>query len=160
MFGALSQLTESQPLPPPPTTKIAVPTSDTKLPLESLLKVEDPLRELVICAEKDEDPEKLKFLALSAANLAKEESEILRQQQQINQNLCQTQSQDKNPSGLNVLAGIFVGTESLIKKVEGNLRKKFAVLDPSDSEGFGGKISLLKLIKIVSALCHINCYII
>ncbi|XP_072382933.1 uncharacterized protein iav [Diabrotica undecimpunctata] len=138
MMGALTQLTDSQCLPQisPPAPK---PIADSKF-CQSLIasgpKIEDPLRELVLCDEKDADPEKLKFLALSAANLAKEEAH----------NQSQIQSQ---PSGVNVktLAGIFAGTETLIKKVEENLKKTFAVLDSgSDSEGFGeapllGKVS-------------------
>ncbi|XP_056638835.1 transient receptor potential cation channel subfamily V member 6 [Diorhabda sublineata] len=96
-------------------------------------KVEDPLRELVLCEEKDADPEKLKFLALSAANLVKEEP-------------SPKQSSQSTSINVKALAGIFVGTETLIKKVEENLKKKFAALDPSDSEGFGeapllGKVS-------------------
>uniref|UniRef100_A0A6P7H5H1 Uncharacterized protein LOC114346401 n=1 Tax=Diabrotica virgifera virgifera TaxID=50390 RepID=A0A6P7H5H1_DIAVI len=137
MMGALTQLTDSQCLPQisPSTPK---PVAESKF-CQSLAancpKIEDPLRELVLCDEKDADPEKLKFLALSAANLAKEEVH----------NQSQVQSQ---PSGVNVktLAGIFAGTETLIKKVEENLKKTLAVLDPSDSEGFGeapllGKVS-------------------
>ncbi|XP_057656307.1 uncharacterized protein LOC130893886 [Diorhabda carinulata] len=118
MFGAFTHLSESQ-------SSSVNSNLLQQIPINSP-KVEDPLRELVLCEEKDADPEKLKFLALSAANLVKEEP-------------SPKQSSQSTSINVKALAGIFVGTETLIKKVEENLKKKFAALDPSDSEGFGGK---------------------
>ncbi|XP_074036359.1 transient receptor potential cation channel subfamily V iav [Leptinotarsa decemlineata] len=136
MIGALSQLTESQGFTEP-IRNIQKQTEFFEVSanqhLNSLVKVEDPLRELVLCSnEKDVDPEKLKFLALSAANLVKEE-EAKKNKGQVTKSV-------------KALAGIFTGTENFVKKVEENLKKKYAALEPSDSDGFGetpllGKIS-------------------
>ncbi|CAH1154093.1 unnamed protein product [Phaedon cochleariae] len=133
MLGALSQLTESQGLMQPSQTTSIPQDIFTISSTVTPIKIDDPLKELVLCSsDETADPEKLKFLAQSAANLAKlEEAE---------------KSQGQVTKSVKVLAGIFTGTETFVKKVEGNLRKKYSALDPSDSEGFGeqpllGKIS-------------------
>ncbi|KAG5892428.1 hypothetical protein JTB14_003364 [Gonioctena quinquepunctata] len=140
MIGALSQLTEHQ--------EFTQPTQDIQKQSDifrispnqnssSQGKVEDPLRELVLCSnDKNADPEKLKFLALSAANLVKEEET----------------SKNQVTKSVKALAGIFSGTENFVKKVEENLKRKYAALEPSDSEGFGeapllGKISRIRRAK-------------
>lgn len=112
-MSVFSQLTDSQtynaPLPPNQSTKTSL---------------EDPFRELVIKAsDTDCDPVKLKSLALSAANLHDVEELVI--------NKPQTKS-------VKSLAGIFSGTETFVRKVEETIKKKYAALDPSDSEGFGG----------------------
>ncbi|KAJ8985014.1 hypothetical protein NQ317_016925 [Molorchus minor] len=125
MMGALAQLTDSKGFTEPSATiKNAVPSS-LSFPIQSHpVEIDDPLRELVLCSiDKDADPEKLKFLALSAANLAKEK-EIMENEKNI-------------PKSVKSLAGIFTGTETFVKKVEENIRKKYAALEPSDSEGLG-----------------------
>lgn len=132
MFGALNQLTESQGFMQPnqhitPTPEIFNINSLNPIQQTANLqtKVVDPLRELVLCSnDKDADPEKLKFLAQSAANLVIEED---------------LNSQVQASKSIKSLAGIFAGTETFVKKVEENLTKKYAALEPSDSEGFGGK---------------------
>lgn len=137
MFGALTQLTDSQSFiqtqnvtaPQLVTQKCETITQKPCAPSDkfvtNLIKIEDPLRELVLCSsDKDADPEKLKFLALSAANLVKEENSVTFSQA------------SKSVKGL---AGIFTGTETFVKKMEENLKKKYSALEPSDSDWFGGK---------------------
>ncbi|KAJ8967525.1 hypothetical protein NQ314_002840 [Rhamnusium bicolor] len=146
MFGALTQLADSQgfrenmPTVTPQIFTVEKPPVPSNLPASNVpLQVEDPLRELVLCSShEDADPEKLKFLALSAANLAKEKEAAI------------TQSQTSK--SVKSLAGIFTGTGAFVKKVEENLKKKYAALEPSDSEGFGegpllGKISRTRRAK-------------
>lgn len=138
MFGAFTQLADSQGFTQTQNaTKPQLVTQTSQsvaqkpcLPLDkfavSPIKIEDPLRELVLCSsDKDADPEKLKFLALSAANLVKEEENPV--------NFNQASKSVKS------LAGIFTGTETFVKKMEENLKKKYSALEPSDSEWFGGK---------------------
>lgn len=123
MFGALSQLTEAQGFSQkPPNILTTLAPNEVKPSFPA--KVDDPLRELVLYSNhKDADPEKLKFLALSAAKLATEEVE-----------------KPPNPIAKNMktFAGIFTGTGAFIKNVEENISKKYSALDPSDSDGFGG----------------------
>ncbi|KAJ8912912.1 hypothetical protein NQ315_017242, partial [Exocentrus adspersus] len=80
MFGAITQLKDSQgfiEVNPNTTIKpqiVTQPPCPTSTFTADSMKIVDPLRELVLCSsDADADPEKLKFLALSAANLAKEE---------------------------------------------------------------------------------------
>ncbi|CAG9860364.1 unnamed protein product [Phyllotreta striolata] len=127
-------------------------TSNDRAPIPIIV---DPLKELVICSEKEEDPEKLKFLALSAANLAKEESELRRLKVDTRSPTAGNDVAAAAPDvSVNVLASVFGGAETMIKKVEGNL-KKFALLDPSDTESFGevpllGKVSRTRRSKSAS----------
>ncbi|KAF5290002.1 hypothetical protein FQR65_LT11668 [Abscondita terminalis] len=108
-----------------PTIQCNPPTTT-----DDSLTATDPLRELVLCSKNYEtEPEKLNHLAVQAANLTATE-EI---------------SSKPSSSSAKVLAGIFAGTETFVKKVE-TIKKKFAALEPSDSEEFGdapllGKIS-------------------
>lgn len=142
MFGALTQLTDSQGFIQ--TQTVAKPQVVTQMPqlvtqkpcppsnkfAPTAIKVDDPLRELVLCSsDKDADPEKLKFLALSAANLVKEEENAV--------------SFTQASRSVKSLAGIFTGTETFVKKMEENLKKKYSALEPSDSEWFGGNNNIL-----------------
>lgn len=83
---------------------------------------EDPLRELVLCSKNEQcEPNKLNDLAVKAANLQ------------------QTEEISAKPApNAKSLAGIFAGTETIVKKVEETIKKKYVALEPSDSEGFGG----------------------
>lgn len=123
MFGALSQLTESQGFTPNPPNLTFSQTLTVQVSNNFPTKVDDPLRELVLYSNDEEaDPEKLKFLALSAANLV-------------------TDGADKSnvvSKNMKAFAGIFSGTGTFLKNVEENITKKYSALDPSDSEGFGG----------------------
>lgn len=78
----------------------------------------------MLCSKnKDCEPTKLNALATKAANL-------------------ETVGDTPKPSTtIKSLAGIFAGTETFVRKVEETLKKKYAALDPSDSEGFGGEAS-------------------
>lgn len=114
MMNTLSKLTESQ-----------VPVIPNSASVEiKVTNPEDPFRELVINEQNgDCDPEKLKFLALSAASLKhSEEIPVVKEQTKSVKNL----------------AGIFAGTETFVRKIEETVKKKYSALDPSDSEGFGG----------------------
>jgi hypothetical protein len=115
MIGTVSQLTESQGY----IQNLVSKKDDIKV-----TTLEDPFRELVINSNNSNfDPEQLKVLALSAANLENiEETTIAKQQ----------------TKSVKSLAGIFAGTETFVRKVEETIKKKYAALDPSDSEGFGG----------------------
>lgn len=80
----------------------------------------------------------LKKLASAAANLPTETETIPTQK-----------IETKNVKNL---AGIFAGTEMFVKKVEESVRKKYASLEPSDSEGIGdgpllGKVSRTRRAK-------------
>lgn len=121
MLGALSRLTESQGFshksPYPSITQTAEPT--TSFPE----KVDDPLRELVLYSNNaNADPEKLKFLALSAANLVADADK----------------SSHLISKNMRAIAGVFTGTGAFIKNVEENITKKYCALGISDSEGFEG----------------------
>lgn len=85
----------------------------------------DPLRELVLCSRDKCETEKLQDLAVKAANISNAQEITLK----------------PNISVKNV-AGIFAGTGAFVKKVEQTIKKKYSTLDPSDSDGFGGKILL------------------
>lgn len=158
MFGTLTQLKDTQvpsdlankvpvpqqpPLPAPPIIKPSVPpiikpsaplpSAIPKIPatqsdnLQTIKHIDsnipDPLRELVLCSKNYEsEPEKLNHLAVQAANLP----------------VVEEISVKAPTSGVKVLAGIFAGTEMFVKKIEDNIKKKFAALEPSDSEEFGG----------------------
>ncbi|KAB0794778.1 hypothetical protein PPYR_11617 [Photinus pyralis] len=97
----------------------------------------DPLRELVLCSKNYEaEPEKLNHLAVQAANLSVTEEITLK---------------PPAASGVQAIAGIFTGTDTLLKTVE-TIKKRFVALDPSDSEEFGdapllGKISRTRRAK-------------
>ncbi|XP_066138980.1 uncharacterized protein iav [Euwallacea fornicatus] len=100
----------------------------------------DPLRELVIESIDNKNPERLNVLANQAANLSTKEELDLSQQNKP------TTSSVKN------LAGIFTGTDNFVKKVgEKVKKKKYSVLEGSDSDGFGeiilGTISRIKRAK-------------
>lgn len=86
------------------------------------IETDDPLRDLVLCSKnKDCEPTKLNALATKAANL-------------------ETLNETAKPSTtMKSLAGIFAGTETFVRKVEETIKKKYAALEPSDSEGFGGR---------------------
>lgn len=123
MLGALSALSESQKFSEKLPNSFTNPISE----VQSILSVEvnDPLRELVLYSNnEDADPEKLKFLALSAANLVSDT--------------------DKSPhltsKNMKVITGMFTGTGIFMKNVEENSSKKYSALEPSDSEGFGGNV--------------------
>lgn len=83
------------------------------------IETDDPLRELVLC--KDCEPTTLNALASKAANIEIEAA--------------------KPSTTIKSLAGIFAGTETFVRKVEETIKKKYVALDPSDSEGIGGKLS-------------------
>ncbi|XP_017777192.1 PREDICTED: uncharacterized protein LOC108563119 [Nicrophorus vespilloides] len=96
----------------------------------------DPLRDLVLYS-RSESPAFLNDLADRAANLPDFEENV--------QNVPSAVPNVKS------LAGIFAGTESIVKRVEVTV-KKYAALDPSDSEGFGdlpllGRVSRTKRAK-------------
>nr|XP_015838709.1 PREDICTED: uncharacterized protein LOC658747 isoform X2 [Tribolium castaneum] len=115
MIGTVTQLTDSQGY---------IMQNSVKKEEKIVATLEDPFRELVINANDSNcDPEKLKMLALSAANLKDVEE------------LSVAKPQTKSVKSL---AGIFAGTETFVRKVEETIKKKYAALDPSDSEGFGG----------------------
>lgn len=109
---------------PPNTSEPITPYTQIPAKHQSKLGVDDPFRELVLCSKiEDCVPDKLNELATRAANLHQTEEITIKQ----------------NASGnVKALAGIFSGTEALVKKVETTIRKKYSVLDPSDSEGYGG----------------------
>lgn len=133
MFGALTQLTDAQGFIQPNPILMQTPEifninslNPVQQPSNLPTKVEDPLRELVLCSnDKNVDPEKLKFLAQSAANLVNDD---------------ELNPQAQGSKSMKTLAGIFAGTETFVKKVEENLTKKYAALEPSDSDGFGGNL--------------------
>ena len=117
MIGTVTQLTDSQ-------GHIATTKNTKKDDGVKATSSEDPFRELVINSNDSNcDPEKLKMLALSAADLRDVEEVSISKQQ---------------PKSVKSLAGIFAGTETFVRKVEETIKKKYAALDPSDSEGFGG----------------------
>lgn len=124
MLGALSQLTESQGFSQKISNVACGQPVHSEIIPKLNIKVDDPLRELVLYSNNaDADPEKLKFLAVSAANLATEELD---------------NTFNKMTKNMKVLTGIFAGTEAFIKNVEDNISKKYSALEPSDNEGFGG----------------------
>ncbi|KAF5276287.1 hypothetical protein FQA39_LY06636 [Lamprigera yunnana] len=128
---------EVPPPPPPPIAEEPEIQCDPVTITDDTLMATDPLHELVL-GSKNFEPEKLNHLAVQAANLTSTE-EI---------------SSKPPTSGAKVIAGMFTGTETLVKKVE-NIKKKFAALDPSDSEEFGdapllGKISRSRRAKSAS----------
>lgn len=98
---------------------------------------EDPFRELVL-SKNDTDPDKLRHLADRAANLNDIEEIPL-----------------KPPTTVKSIAGIFTGTDTFVKKVEETIKKKYAALEPSDSEGYGeapllGRLSRTRRAKSAS----------
>lgn len=127
MFGALSQLTESQGFSQKPPNMFVAQTVSNEVKQSLAVEVNDPLRELVLYSNnEDADPQRLKFLADSAANLVSEETE---------------KSSNSTSKNMKVLTGIFAGTGTFIKNVETNISKKYSVLEPSDSEEFRGRHS-------------------
>lgn len=86
----------------------------------------DPLRELVLESASNVNPEKLTSLAVQAANLSL--AEVIMPQQ------------NKAPTSVKNLAGIFAGTDGFVKKIEQKVKKKYSALECSDSDGFGGGI--------------------
>lgn len=130
MFGTLTQLTDSKGFDQKP--KIIQP--------QLVKQVEDPFRELVLLSDNvgNVSMDYLKKLASAAANLPTETETIPTQK-----------IETKNVKNL---AGIFAGTEMFVKKVEESVRKKYASLEPSDSEGIGdgpllGKVSRTRRAK-------------
>lgn len=121
VFGTLTQLNDSkieQPLTlKPPQSKLFAKILNNTT--EHFEPVEDPFRELVL-SKKNDDPVKLKDLANKAANLQNVEEVPL-----------------KPVTTVKSLAGIFTGTDTFVKKVEETIKKKYAALEPSDSEGYG-----------------------
>ncbi|KAK9890859.1 hypothetical protein WA026_012204 [Henosepilachna vigintioctopunctata] len=80
----------------------------------------DAFRQLVIYSENpNADPETLKQLASAAANL---------------EGIEEVTKQGQTTKGVKALAGIFAGTEEFVKKVEETVKKKYAALEPSDSD--------------------------
>lgn len=96
-----------------------VPIS-TEISILPNIETDDPLRDLVILSN-DCEPTKLNALATKAANI-------------------EAQAEPKPSTTIKSLAGIFAGTETFVRKVEETIKKKYVALEPSDSEGFGGKI--------------------
>lgn len=156
MIGTLNQLKESQlpeditqiTLPPStPQTVFTPPSgqipSSNNLTKRYSLNSPDPLRELVLCSKNgNSDPEKLNHLAVQAANLQNTE-----------------EVSTKPPSsGVKTIAGVFTGTENLVKKVEENIKKRFTALDPSDSDEFGGIIKIRLIIIGILYLVFKNRY--
>lgn len=134
MFGALTQLAESQvpsdvilnnfqtPVTNPTISNIPIIQCTTNTVRVSV-DTDDPLRDLVLCDKIQEcEPNKLNALAVKAANLSIAEEVV-----------------SKPGTTMKSLAGIFAGTETFVKKVEETIKKKYAALDPTDSEGCGGK---------------------
>lgn len=137
MFGTLTQLTESQ-VPsavladnyhaPAPNTIIApnnipIIQCTTNTINKTHVSTDDPLRDLVLCDKNLEyEPNKLNALAVKAANMSTAEEVAA-----------------KPATTMKSLAGIFAGTETFVKKVEETIKKKYAALEPTDSEGCGGK---------------------
>lgn len=88
---------------------------------------DDPLRDLVLCSNdksKECESTKLNALAVKAANLT-----------------VADELQVKPTTTIKSLAGIFAGTETFVRKVEETVKKKYAALDPTDSEGIGGQLN-------------------
>ncbi|CAG9772874.1 unnamed protein product [Ceutorhynchus assimilis] len=101
--------------------------------------VRDPLRDLVLeSLQQENNSERLNTLAFQAANLPQTEEIVLG-------------SDSKAVPSVKNLAGIFTGTDNFVKKMEEKVKKKYSVLECSDSEGFGdvilGKISRIKRAK-------------
>ncbi|KAK5644509.1 hypothetical protein RI129_005809 [Pyrocoelia pectoralis] len=123
----------------PSVTQQTIPSQCPPSILTNDIATTDPLRELVLCSKNYEaEPEKLNHLAVQAANLSVTEEITLK----------------PSPSGVQALAGIFTGTDTLLKTV-GTIKKRFVALDPSDSEEFGdapllGKISRSRRAKSAS----------
>lgn len=120
VFGTLTQLNDSkmdQSIPIPPQSKLFAKILST--PMDYSEPVDDPFRELVL-SKRNTDPNKLKELANRAANL---------------ENIEEVPS--KPPATVKSIAGIFAGTDTFVKKVEETIKKKYAALEPSDSEGYG-----------------------
>lgn len=117
MFGALTQLSDStaDQVPKPPQSKLFAKILNTA---EST--IEDPLRELVLSSKHTTDPNALREIANRAANLQNVEEVPLRPATTVKS-----------------IAGIFTGTDTFVKKVEETIKKKYAALEPSDSEGYG-----------------------
>lgn len=119
VFGTFTQLTDSKADSNIPQSNLFSNTL-TKTYMEELEPMEDPFRELVM-SKTNTDPEKLKNLASKAANLQNIEEIRL-----------------KPATTVKSIAGIFSGTDTFVKKVEETIKKKYAALEPSDSEGYGG----------------------
>lgn len=89
-------------------------------------KNSDPLRLLVIHSDNPNcDPEILYQLAYAAANLRGIEK-----------------VSTKREDGVKAFAGIFSGTEELVRQVEQTIRKTYSILDPSDSDIGGNKTNI------------------
>lgn len=142
VFSALTQLNDAKVdqttnlAPKPPQSKLFAKILNT--PNEICTEpMEDPFRELVLC-KTNTDPDKLKHLADRAANLNNIEEIPL-----------------KPATTVKSIAGIFAGTDTFVKKVEETIKKKYAALEPSDSEGYGevpllGRVSRTKRAKSAS----------
>lgn len=130
LFGTYTQLADSQ----VPNTYKPIPSSAQNIQPNQTTEFDDPLRRLVIC-ERNIEEETLKELANQAANLQQTEEISVKQNVSV-----------KN------LAGIFAGTDTFVKKVEENIKKKYAAFDSTDSEGCGevpllGRISRMRRAK-------------
>lgn len=100
------------------------------------VETEDPLRELVLCSKNEScERNRLNALAARAANLSAAEEVV-----------------SKPGTSMKSLAGIFAGTETFVRKVEETIKKKYTALDPSDSEGVGGK-SICNVLWLIFELC-------
>lgn len=142
VFGTFNQLADAQGFdnfPKSLPATVTVVPSAPPLITPVMPQIEDPLKELVILSDSNHsNADYLKKLAVAAANLPTD-AETVPVQKVESKNM-------KN------LAGIFAGTETFVKKVEESVRKKYANLEPSDSEGLGdgpllGKISRTRRAK-------------
>lgn len=140
MLGTLSQFTGGDVFLQPPSDavnnrlKITTRHEDGGAQQGGIsIVVPDPFRDLVINShDSNFDPEQLKLLAISAASLNTTD---------VMQGNAKASSSTKS---VKTLAGIFSGTETFVRKVEETLiKKKYAALDPSDSEPFGGQFPIL-----------------
>lgn len=148
MFGALTQLADSQgldrpgcgPFPtktPIPTPQVAIMPAAPKItatpaPISITNKqvldlFVDPIRELVLNGlKRNSDPLKLQEFANQAANI--QNFEIIQSQK--------TEIQVSN------LAGLFSGADNYVRKVEETVKKKSPLIDPSDSDSMGNIVQL------------------
>lgn len=136
MLGTLGQLSASQAARIPPRSPkpnammmiqqvwpVVLPFLALKIVFQPLA---DPLRDLVLESLAQNNPARLSVLAAQAANLPDTEEIVS----------CPSTA----TTSVKNLAGIFAGTGNFVKKIEEKVKKKkYAVLECSDSESFGGK---------------------
>uniref|UniRef100_A0AAR5PGZ3 Ion transport domain-containing protein n=1 Tax=Dendroctonus ponderosae TaxID=77166 RepID=A0AAR5PGZ3_DENPD len=122
MLGTLGQLSASQAVRDPPRS----PKPNQAGPNMIQQPFTDPLRTLVLESLVETNSARLSVLAAQAANLP-DTAEIVS---------CPNTA----TTSVKNLAGIFAGTGNFVKKIEEKVKKKkYAVLECSDSESFGGK---------------------